>query len=395
MNIKIFGNTNNLLHLLALGLIEAGHEVTLYINRKDLLHRPESKYPELKSNYPEWIKDVSNINDEDFVYSNVENLLKDINKNADLVILNDIGLSLSIGIYTSTIAFLTGSDLTYYASYDSLNSYTEVWSPDYKSSLIGRKNQLAFQNLISRQRDGILNAKLVCYATRGLIPDADVLLDSIGVDDENRMMVHMSNVIDLDCMPNPKNNELIIHSGSRVVYKKNDSSAYSMIDFKGTDVLIKGFSKFINSGRLGFLRMPSKGKDVDDAKELIYSLGIEKYVNFYEECSLHDYYQFLAESDLVCDQFGTSFPGMVAVDAFAMGRPVMANFRNDFLIRAFGIPFPGLNCETEDDVFKWLVKVDDDRSILVELGRKSRQYAETTLSPFSSALQILKKIESI
>ena len=64
-------------------------------------------------------------------------------------------------------------------------------------------------------------------------------------------------------------------------------------------------------------------------------LGISERVTWLEEMRLSQFYEEMAAADLICDQFGSSFPGMVTTDAFALGRPVMANLRNEMVDTIF------------------------------------------------------------
>jgi hypothetical protein len=57
--IDIFGNTNNYPLLMAQGTRLPGHNVRLVLNRKDLLHRPEARYPDWVNACPDWIGDYS------------------------------------------------------------------------------------------------------------------------------------------------------------------------------------------------------------------------------------------------------------------------------------------------------------------------------------------------
>src|SRR5688572_33380312 len=129
LSIAIFGNTNNYPLLLAQGLRSLGHNVRLVINRKELLHRPEGRYPDWAGVYPDWIFDCSNITDEDMIYEApcVDQAIHHLTFDADLVILNDVGPALAGYLRRPYVALLTGSDLAYYASFDSLQSCTRIW----------------------------------------------------------------------------------------------------------------------------------------------------------------------------------------------------------------------------------------------------------------------------
>jgi glycosyltransferase involved in cell wall biosynthesis len=392
LSISIFGNTNNYLLLLAQGLKELGHNIRLVLNRKEILHRPEGRYPNWAENYPDWIFDCSCVKDEDIAYETpaIDQAIHYLTHDVDLVILNDIGPALAHHLRTPHVVVLTGSDLAYYASYESLDMRTSMWDLEFKRSIAGRRAISRFANMVTRQRDGILSAKLVCYGQRGLVPSGDKLLDSIGVMDTRRFMLHLSNTIDLQLRTHPQNTQLTIMSGSRVVFLPERNPTLSAMDFKGTDVLLKGFAQYCKKGGKGQLRMPRKGQDIAVAEVLIDEFGIGDRISWLSEMPLSNFYEEMAAADMICDQFGSSFPGMVTTDAYALGRPVMANLRNEIFCKRFPEPLPGLSATTPDEIAYHLLRAEANPESLEALGIHSRTYAEKYLSPTTMANQLLE-----
>lgn len=395
LSIAIFGNTNNSPLLLAQGLKEIGHNVRLLINRKEVLHRPEARYPEWAMGYPDWIVDCSGITDEDIAFETpvIDQAVHHLTRNVDLVVLNDVGPAFAGYLKVPHAVILTGSDLAYYANYSSLSMRTGMWDPEFKRSPQGRRYLSRFSDFVARQRDGILAADVVCYGQRGLVPTGDALLDEIGVQDRRRLMLHFSNTIDLKPKPAPRNERLRILCGSRIVYLPDNNPALSAMDFKGTDVLINGFALYLKAGGQGVLRLPRKGQDLDAAISLSADLGIETSIDWLDEMPLSRFYEEMAAADLICDQFGTSFPGMVTTDAYALGRPVMANLRNEIFEQRFPEHLPGFNAITPEQICEHLERLEDDRNLLLEMGAKSRLYAEQFLSPQKMAEQLIARME--
>jgi len=393
LSIAIFGNTNNYPLLLAQGLRLLGHNVRLVLSRKELLHRPEARYPDWATAYPDWIVDCSNLSDEDIAYETpaLDQTIHQLTHNVDLVILNDVGPALATYLHAPHAVVLTGSDLAYYASFGSLQMRTSMWDSEFKRSLQGRRYLRRMADLVARQRDGILSAEVVCYGQRGLVPSGDQLLDDIGVVDDRRLMLYFSNTIDLQVQPAAYNEKLAVLCGSRIVYRPERNPALSAMDFKGTDVLIRGFAEYCQRGGQGELRLPQKGQDLDAACELINGLDIADRITWLPEMPLAGFYEEMAKADLICDQFGVSFPGMVTTDAYALGRPVMANLRNEIFGQRFLEPLPGFDAKTLEEIADHLMMMEKDKNILVEMGYKSRTYAEAYLSPESMARQLLSR----
>lgn len=393
LSIAIFGNTNNYPLLLAQGLRGLGHSVRLMPNRKELLHRPEARYPEWVTAYPDWVVDCSNLSDDDIAFETpaIEHAVHHLTHKVDLVILNDVGPALAGYLKTPHAVVLTGSDLAYYANFESIEMRTRMWDPEFKRCLQGRRYLRRMADLVARQRDGILGAEVVCYGQRGLVPSGDRILDSIGVRDERRLMLHFSNTIDLKAQPVAENDKLVILCGSRLVFRPHDNPALSAMDFKGTDVLLKGFALYCHQGGNGELRLPRKGQDLQAAVDLIAGLAIAERVRWLDEMPLVRFYDEMVAADVVCDQFGSSFPGMVTTDAYALGRPVMAKLRPEIFSRRFPEPLPGFNAETPEQIADHLMTMEKNRNVLADMGRKSRAYAEAYLSPDNMAKQLLER----
>ena len=393
LSIAIFGNTNNYPLLLAEGLMSLGHNVRLVLNRKEALHRPEARNPEWANNYPDWIFDCSNITDEDIAFETpaIDQAIYHLTHKVDLAILNDVGPAFAGYLQSTFVALLTGSDLAYYANFDSLQMRSSIWDNGFKRSFQGRRHLRRMADFVARQRDGILAAQIVSYGHRGLVPEGDRLLDAIGVMDEQRMMLYFSNVHGLAARRPTGNEKLGILCGSRIVYRPECNPALSAMDFKGTDVLIRGFAEYCQQGGQGELRLPQKGQDLESARKLIKKLGIADQIAWLPEMPLAEFYEEMAKADLICDQFGSSFPSMVTTDAFALGRPVMANLRNEVFSGVFSKSLPGYDVQTSSEIASCLFKAENDRALLERMGLESRAYAETYLSPESMAKQLLSR----
>lgn len=391
--IAIFGNINNYPLLLALGLRGNGHDVRLFVNRKELLHRPEGLYPGWRSAYPSWIYDCSFLTDVDIArktssFMNVASLLND---GYDFVVLNDTGPAFASVIKCPYAAVLTGSDLSYYADFKTISIRSQSWSFEFRRSPIGRGDTNDFTDLIARQRDGILGAELICYPEKGLIPSGDELLHEIGVRDQDRMMLYFSNTLDLEPQPFV-GHDFAILSGSRVVFREDRNPGLSAIDFKGTDLLLEAFAAYCHLGGKGTLKLVKKGPDVECAVDLIHELKIDRKVVWLDEMSLSNFHREMSKAALVCDQFGTSFPGMVTADAMALGKPVVANFRKCVFSNVFAKEMPGFDATTSEQICNHFIELERNKVARWEVGKASREFAERFLSPKVVAAKFLKKL---
>lgn len=385
---------NNSPLLIAEGFKALGHSVRLVVTRQDMLHRPESKYHELKDNYPDWILDYSRLSDDDFANETplLDEAIRQLENGVDLVLLNDTGPSIAGRLTVPHVAYLTGSDLTYYANFDSIVARTRIWDPVFKRSQQAQTYIDVIRGFVERQRDGIRTSRLICFPHRGLSVLGDELLDSIGVQDRNRLHVHISNVDVLAPKPISQNSELTILSGCRIVYRRDCNPALADMDFKGTDILLRGFAQYCQKGGRGELRLIRKGQDVEAARTLAENLGIDSRIVWLDEMTTHDFHRAMEAADLICDQLGTALPGLVTTDAYALGRPVMGSLRNDILAEVYPEPFPGFDVGTEEDVADALLKCEADRQLLSEMGHRGREYADRYLGPRRNAERILEQI---
>jgi hypothetical protein len=394
VRIAIFGNTNNFPFALARGLRHLGVDAVLVVNRREHLHRPESVDASLEQGYPEWIYDVSSLGEQPFIDDSsaltpVVHFLRD---GSDGVLLNDLGPSLFARVRRPAVSLLTGSDLTSYADYRTIDIRRGNGDLEYYRLAEGRKHLRNLAHLITRQRDGILGSEAVAFAHKGVVPVGDDLLRSIGVADHRRFFCWNADTLRLALEPAPHNGLLRIFAPTRVNWVLPMPDGFSSQDHKGTDVLIRGFAAFIAGGGHAELPLVAKGLHVDESRDLVRMLGIESHVMWLPEMSLAAVHEEMRQADVVADQFGLSLPGLVMSDALAIGRPVIAHFRPDLLGDAFPEPVPGAHAETADAVCTQLEHLAASTDLRTDLAQRGRAFAERYLSPRANAQRCLQRL---
>jgi glycosyltransferase involved in cell wall biosynthesis len=291
------------------------------------------------------------------------------------------------------MALLTGSDLTYYADYRFAEARRAGWAPEFVRSPGGRLAETKWVEFAARQRNGILASEAVSFAPAGLIPEGDALLRSIGVPEERRFFVWLADTISLQPTPPPQHKgSFVILNGARLTWAKPFPEAFSGQDDKGTDVLLRGYAQFLGKGGSAELRLVRKGLHIGQTEELVRQLGIQDNVTWLNELSLSDFHQEIRRADLVCDQFGASFPGMAALDAMALSRPVLANFRSDILPKHFPEKLPGCHAESPEQVCGHLETLAGSPARRLESGTQARRFAEQYLSPQVNARKCLERL---
>ena len=194
MLISIFGNTNNVSCAIAHGLKNLGVNVRLVINRKEKLHRPESRYSEYSQRYPSWIYDYSDITEENFLTGDfrIGDVINTLSHQADGIIFNGIGPSLAQFCTAPYLSCLTGSDISYYANPDSFENNRSIFEANYQKSAGFAYSDWLWRQFVVRQRAGIANSKCVHAVLPGLVPEIDKILSETGITNEKRMGHYLS-----------------------------------------------------------------------------------------------------------------------------------------------------------------------------------------------------------
>ncbi|MGE0593360.1 MAG: glycosyltransferase [Vicinamibacterales bacterium] len=393
MKIGIFGNTNNYPLLLALGLRRLGHDVVLAVNSRERLHRPESRWPALATGYPDWILDCSSLDEEAFLSGTpaIGDVLNFLTHHTDGLVLNHVGPSLLEFCALPAVSLMTGSDLTYYADPGASAVRLRGCDPAYLESVGARLATRRWQEFAWRQRAGLRASRAVFAPPPGLVADIDAALEASGVQAGRRDFLYMADTLRAWPVVPPGGPRLRVLNGARLNWRQPTPEGFSSLDHKGTDILLRGVAACVAQGVDLELVLVRKGLDVEATAALVEALGLEGHVVWQAESSLHDFQVDMARADVVCDQVGDSFPGMVALDAMAQGKPVIANFRPE----VFGdrAPTAAAACQarTPGEVAAQLTRLAaaDARAAI---GAAARTFARTRLSPEANARRVLARL---
>ncbi|MEC5385611.1 hypothetical protein VVD49_07735 [Uliginosibacterium sp. H3] len=397
MKIGIFGNTNNSPFMLAKALKRLGCEIRLVVNRPEALHRPESKDRELEKGYPAWIADFAALTSSYLVTESplIPEVMRFLGDGLDAVILNDVGLALNDGRFDCPVlAMLTGSDLLYHASDEALNEATSGWPAEWFDTPAGQKIVERIRHAIDAQREGIRRADAINFMPPGVVPQGDAMLRSLGVglEDSRRFALRIADTDDLKSRPFSPRRRMRILNGARIIWHRPLPPGFSDLDHKGTDLLIKGFAAFRSKGGEGQLRLVNKGYDVERTRQLIAELDIAADVVWLDELSHVGFYEEIVNADVVCDQFGTSMPGMVTIDALTLGRVVLANFRLECLGTYYPEPRPFLDAATPEEICDALWALYSEPSKRTMIGQRAGDYMRASFSPDACARQLLERL---
>lgn len=379
---------------LALGLKKIGVDTHLILDRRSLLHHPESVMAEYSVHSKVWIHDMSELDEDDYV-GPTPRLAKVVAQleASDGVILNSRGPSLLAFFSRPAISVLTGSDLDYYADHDSLKARQGGWGSEYRKTSAARFDAMLWGDFIERQRHGILHSRGVSYFRRGLMPSGDAILDDIGVSDAQRFMIYMGAEMGKE-EPMPFANDIPrIFYGARVTWARKDlSSGMSPLDCKGTEVAVRGMARYIQiTGKPLDIRIVKKGADIERTQQLARDCGIAQHMTWLEEMSLADFTVEMDKADICFDQMSGSVIGMVGLDAMTRGKPLIADARPD-VWSDWPEPWPVCHAVSQEDVSEQLMRLLGDAEHRAEVGRKSRDFIARYFTPERNAEMVLQRL---
>ena len=129
----------------------------------------------------------------------------------------------------------------------------------------------------------------------------------------------------------------------------------------------------------------------DDPAAVVARFPGTRFVTL-ERLPWHDLRAAMAEADVVVDQLFMGWYGMVAVEAMALGKPVLCYIRPDFEARLEGCPIVRTSLETLAEDLAHVLSDATDRRLLGEAGRAyvEREHAAPVL-----AQRLLRLYESI
>lgn len=181
-----------------------------------------------------------------------------------------------------------------------------------------------------------------------------------------------------DCAPY----SFIVSSHVRHDWKGDETHETRTVEYsKGTDVLIRGFAKFIEKYNIedAVLLFAEYGCDVDESKNLISRLGIEKYVLWYSELKRSEILELISHCDVSCAEISTyALTSGVLNESMGSGLPTIqsidvARLNAYYKDTLFSAP-PVLNAQNDSDVMDILWKCYVDPSFREEISSKSKEW---------------------
>ncbi|MEO8761758.1 MAG: hypothetical protein ABI388_09945, partial [Bacteroidia bacterium] len=360
MKIGFIGNMNNYPFMIASQFKKKGYEVLFIVTESEKLCRPEFRYKNISTPYPDWIVDFAPLNADYFleVEETVEfkKIIALLNT-CDYAFLNGYFIRFSKYLSIKHICVFTGSDLTVLADYKPINKYYQtkiktlvelnrnsflskqifnlcnsrlfLTSLKLTLSILGvkykigdvyfksrnmfpdlyylAKSKIAYLEKVSDQRNSIEIAIGFIYAPLGVVNDGDLLLKEIKVDEDRRMMGLMVDEILSDYIPEKPTTKIRIFNVARFnwVKDKEQPEHFTQLDFKANDVMIRGIALFYKKYAIPLdIIFIKKGNDIEETIKLIEEVGIAHLITWKEVLSQQEVLQEYILANVVFDQLG-------------------------------------------------------------------------------------------
>lgn len=402
--IVFMGTMNAMPMMYALELKKKGYEVLYFVDVQETntLSRPENHFPDIKYPYPPWIVELilpSQILLPLFpkIFAAIyHHKIRQFSKKT-------VGCFLLSGFFSSLAPYLSksaekvglphGSDLDTWANTDN----TEVLADGFKNKSIfkylpNRYARKLIEHIVETQYLGYSHTNAVAYFPIGFNSNGDKVLHRLsksGVRHIPRYDISFEVLKGQSRKFKIPSGKLNIFSGVRFLYKtfSEGNSAYN----KGNDLIIEGLARYFSINPNIQVHFVEKGADVMNAKELCKKLGLDKVVVWHMEMPFKDLLNLYKNSDICFDQLGEHWIAGIGGYALWLGKPLIAN--NESAVRSGVWPLdnPVCSAKTADDIFKWLVKLEDI-IFRKSVAEHSKNFAENYLGP-SKALNELFEYE--
>jgi|GEM_PF-2301073 len=165
-------------------------------------------------------------------------------------------------------------------------------------------------------------------------------------------------------------------------------SAPGRCSTKGNDRFIRAFARAVKEGLKARCVILDRGPDREEARHLIESLGMEAEFHWKGHLTRDELMEEYMKADVIVDQFDVGCFGGIAIEAMALGKPVMVAVEQSSASLLFPEMPPVLNCRTEDEIYREIMKCRDPETVQI-IAAKGKEWVERHYNPDTCLAQLL------
>jgi glycosyltransferase involved in cell wall biosynthesis len=140
------------------------------------------------------------------------------------------------------------------------------------------------------------------------------------------------------------------------------------------DRVFTAFARLLRTHPNSRLVVGDRGAQRAEARQLVAALGISEHVQFVPPMSRADRIRRMQAADVCLDQFGLGAYGLGALEAMAIGKPVIT-YINDAFVQQCGLqPMPILNAQDVDGIAAAMCAAAGDGSLRARVGDAAREW---------------------
>lgn len=186
---------------------------------------------------------------------------------------------------------------------------------------------------------------------------------------------------------------------SHLDFKVNDNGRHRNSS-KGNDRFLRAFLRALDAGLDAECLMLDRGPDRVFARQMIEASPHAERFTWLPHLKREQFFERMASSDVVVDQFDVGGLGGIAVEAMALGKPVLLYLDKACLPIVYPELPPVLNAFTEDEIYEQ-IKANSNRAELALMGQSAIEWVqrnhswETCLDPLLFYYALLTGHEAV
>lgn len=146
-------------------------------------------------------------------------------------------------------------------------------------------------------------------------------------------------------------------------------------DIKANDVFLRAYIRLSKTRDDVHLILINRGNDIERSIDLLKKSGIEKkYEVLPESLNQAELFQYYQNCDAVVDQFKIGSFGFIGLESMYFKKPLICYINDEMYQKCYGERPPVLSSKNEDDIYKILVKLVDDKEFYNNIAEQSHEW---------------------